>query len=141
MLVWLMARSYRVINKRDLASFMKSWADDAVFIFPGRTPISGRFVGKAAIEAWWRRVFERMEVFHFTPKKVGVSNPFGLTFWNTVFVELEVDARTKDGLSAHVELVSIVRLRRGKVVWARDYFFDPSIEEPIWGRVAEAQAA
>lgn len=141
MLERLVARSYRAINRRDLAAVMRYWADDAVFEFPGRMPISGRFVGKAAIEAWWQRVFDRMATFHLTPRRVAFSNPLALTWANTMFVELEVEAMTKDGLRVRTDLVSVVRFRRGKVVSARDYFFDPTVEEAIWGRREEAHAA
>lgn len=129
----LVARNYRALEERDLAAMMRWWADDAVFVFPGRTTISGTFSGKAAIEAWWRRVLDRMIVFHFTPKHVAFASPFGLTWSNTVLIEQTVDAATVDGLSAHVELVSVLRYRHGKVVHARDYFFDMSEEERIWG--------
>lgn len=135
MLERLVARSYRAMDRRDLGALMRYWADDAVFEFPGRTSISGTFVGKAAIEAWWRRVFDRMVVFHFTPRRVAFANPFGLTWSNTVFIEIVVRAETVDGLKARAELVSVLQYRRGKVVRARDYFLDMSEEERIWGVV------
>ena len=129
----LVARNYQALDKRDLAAVMTWWADDAVFVFPGRTTISGTFSGRAAIEAWWRHVLDRMAVFHFTPKHVAFANPFGLTWSNTVLIEQTVDAETVDGLRAHVELVSVLRYRHGKVVHARDYFSDMTEEERIWG--------
>ena len=45
--------------------------------------------------------------------------------------ELEVDVKTKDGLTAHAQVVSVARLRRGRVVHLRDYFLDPTVEEAI----------
>ena len=138
----LLARTYdRSINCLNLDRTMESWADDAVFEFPGRTPISGRFVGKPAIRAWWKHVFDRASEVRFVPRHVAFSNPFLLTFANTMFTELEVDIKTKDGIEVHAELVSVVQLRRGKAVHIRDYFLDPSVEETIWGRIAEPAAA
>lgn len=64
-----------------------------------------------------------------------------LTFRNTLFAEIEVDITTKDGQHVHAELGSVVELRRGKAIHARDYFLDPTVEEKIWGRVADAEAA
>lgn len=137
-----MARTYdRSVNRLDLDRTMASWADDAVFEFPGRTPISGRFVGKPAIREWWRRVFERASEVRFVPRHVAFSNPLLLTVASTMFVELEVDITTKDGLAVHAELVSVARMRRGKAVYIRDYFLDPSVEEKIWGHVGEASVA
>jgi hypothetical protein len=37
--------------------------------------------------------------------------------------------------------VSVARFRRGKAIYIRDYFLDPSVEEVIWGRREEPQAA
>jgi ketosteroid isomerase-like protein len=138
----LLARTYdRTINRLDLDATMAAWADGAVFEFPGRTPISGRYVGKPAIREWWRTVFARAREVRFVPRRVALANPFLLTFRNTLFAEIEVDITTKDGQHAHAELVSVVELRRGKAIHARDYFLDPTVEEKIWGRLTEAKAA
>ncbi len=107
--------------------------------FPGRTPISGRFVGKPAIEAWWRRFFERMATVHFKPTRVAVANPLALVLGTTtMFAEIEVEVTSKDGIRSRAELVTVTRLRRGKAVFVRDYFLDPTVEEAIWGRVDTA---
>jgi ketosteroid isomerase-like protein len=138
----LLARTYdRTINRLDLERTMATWADDAVFEFPGRTSISGRYEGKAAIREWWRQVFDRAREVRFVPRRVALANPFLLTFRNTLFAELEVDITTKDGKRVHAELVSVVELRRVKAVHVRDYFLDPTVEETIWGRGSEARAA
>jgi uncharacterized protein len=137
----LLARTYdRSINRLDLERTMESWADDAVFEFPGRSTISGRFAGKPAIRAWWQHVFERVREVRFVPRHVAFANPFLLTWANTMFTELEVDITTKDGISVHAELVSVMRFRRGKAVFARDYFLDPSVEETLWGRLGDPRA-
>lgn len=130
----LAARMFRPVNRKDLDGWMRAWADDAVFDFPGDSPISGHFEGKAAIEAWWRRWFDRMAQVRFTPVHVAFANPFGFSVANTVFTQLTVDVTTKDGLTAHADLVNVSRVRAGKIVEARDYFFDPSVEEAVWGR-------
>ncbi len=134
MLERIVARNFEALNRKDLAAAMRGWADDAVFEFPGRSTISGRFVGKPAIEAWWRRWFERMADVRFVVRCVAFANPFTLTLANTVFVEWAADVTTVDGISVHANAVSVMRLRRGKVVFARDYFLDPAIEDAVWGR-------
>jgi len=133
MLERMMARNFRAMNRRDLAGTMRGWAEDGVFEFPGHSTISGRFVGKPAIEAWWRRWFDRMASVRFVVKRVALANPFTLTVANTVFIEWVADVTTVDGMSAHAEAVTMLRLRRGKVVFARDYFLDPTIEDVVWG--------
>jgi ketosteroid isomerase-like protein len=141
MLEGLVQRNYEALNRRDLSAIMGWWADDAVFEFPGRTPVSGRFVGKPAIEAWWRRWVERYASVHFTVKHVAIGNPLGLTIANTLFVEWDVEVTTTDGISLQASAVSFTSMRHGKVIYARDYFFDPTALERIWGRVDEAPAA
>ncbi len=133
MLERMMDRNFQALNRRDLAAQMRGWAEDAVFEFPGHSAISGRFVGKPAIEAWWRNWFERMATVHFVVRRVALANPFTFTIANTMFVEWVADVTTVDGISAHAEAVSVMRIRRGKVVFARDYFLDPTIEETVWG--------
>jgi ketosteroid isomerase-like protein len=107
----------------------------------GCAPVSGlgfgHFEGKVAIEVWWRRCFDRMAEIRFTPVHVAFANPFGFSVANTVFTQLAVDMTTKDGLTAHADVVNVSRLRGGKIVEARDYLFDPAVEAPIWGRVGD----
>jgi hypothetical protein len=33
--------------------FLKDWRDDAVFIYPGATPVSGEHKGKGSVRRWW----------------------------------------------------------------------------------------
>ena len=133
MLERMVSRNFEALNRKDLGATMGAWADDAVFEFPGHSSISGRFVGKAAIETWWRRWFARMETVHFAVRHVALANPLALTFANTVFIEWVADVTTVDGLPAHAEAVTVMRMRRGKVVAARDYFLDPGVEDAVWG--------
>jgi len=137
----LVQRKYDALNRRDLTAIMDWFADDAVFEFPGKSPVSGRFVGKPAIEAWWRRWVERYASVHFTVKHVAFGNPLALNIANTLFVLWDVEVTTKDGISAQASAVSFAKLRRGKAIYACDYFFDPTVLEPIWGRVDEQPAA
>jgi hypothetical protein len=78
-----------------------------------------------------------MAEVRFTPVHVAFANPFGFSVANTVFTQLTVDVTTKDGITAHADLVNVSQVRGGKIVAARDYFFDPSVEEAVWGRVAD----
>jgi ketosteroid isomerase-like protein len=137
----IVARSFEALNQRDLGRIMRQWADNAIFEFPGHTPVSGRFVGKPAIEAWWTRWVDHMASVHFDVKTVGLANPFTLTLRNTCFVEWHAEVTTKDGISMSADAVSVLRVRRGKVVYACDYFFDPTVLDAVWGRTPDAVAA
>jgi ketosteroid isomerase-like protein len=49
-------QAFAALRRKDLSAAMKGWADDGVFELPGRSPMSGRYEGKAAIRAFWHRV-------------------------------------------------------------------------------------
>ena len=107
MLERMVARNFGALNRKDLTAHMRGWAEDAVFEFPGHSTISGRFVGKPAIEAWWRRWFARMDTVRFVVRRVALANPFMLNLANTVFVEWVADVTTVDGIAAHAEAVEL----------------------------------
>jgi ketosteroid isomerase-like protein len=74
-----------------------------------------------------------MATVHFAVRRVALADPFTFSIANTMFVEWTADVTTVDGMSAHADAVTVMRIRRGKVVFARDYFLDPTIEEVVWG--------
>jgi ketosteroid isomerase-like protein len=136
----MVARTYEALERKDLDAVMSYWAEDSTWEYPGRTPMSGRFVGKPAIRAWWERWLARMASVHFTVKHAALGNPLRLGTANTLFVEWEADITTSDGLSARPAGVTVITIRHGKTVHARDYFLDPTLLERVWG-TAPARAA
>jgi ketosteroid isomerase-like protein len=131
---------FDAVNRKDLAAVMKGWAEDGVLEFPGRSSLSGRYEGKVAIEAFFRRWFERMSSIRVTVKHVAFTNPIALDLANTMYVEFDTDQVTTDGLSFHTEVVGVYRLRRRKLVSYREYLFDPDLALAVWGP-ASASAA
>jgi ketosteroid isomerase-like protein len=135
MLEGLVQRQFETLNRRDLNGIMATFRDDAVFEFPGRSTVSGRFVGKDAIRAWWRRWVEHYASVHFTVRHVGiVSLRPGA---NVLLVAWDVDVTTVDGIRGQTSGVSLLRQRGGKIALSRDYFFDPEILDAFWGRAAD----
>lgn len=126
-------RTFDAVNRRDLAAVMKGWAEDGVLEFPGRSSLGGRYEGKAAIETFFRRWFERMASIRVTVRHVAFANPIALHYTNTMYVEFETDQVTSDGLSFHTEVVGVYRLRRRKLVYYREYLFDPDLALAVWG--------
>lgn len=53
-------RSFEATSRKDLPAVMSLWAEDGVLESPGRSSRGGRYEGKAAIEGFFRRWFERM---------------------------------------------------------------------------------
>ena len=70
-------RAMAPMSRKDLAATMRSFADDAVFELAGHTELSGRYVGKAAIEGLFRRIFDGLEVIRFRVRHVALANPIG----------------------------------------------------------------
>ena len=126
-------RTYDAINRQDVHGIMKAWADDAVFELTGRSRISGRYEGKAAIEGFFRHLFARMERIHITVQHVGFANPLGFSYRNTMYVEFEADETTREGQSVHAEVIGVFRIRRGKTVLLRELWLDQSLLEQVWG--------
>lgn len=136
-------QGFAMMNRKDLVWLMRGWAKDAVLEFPGKTPISGRYEGKPAVEAFFRRMFDRMATIHFTVRRIVVAHPFALGLTNTVLIEWAADEVSHDGISIHVEGVTVSDVRRGRNVASREYIFDPDLLERMWGRreIAEATPA
>ena len=124
------------MSRKDLAAVMRSWADDGVLEFTGHTPISGRYEGKPAVAEFFRTVFAGVESIRITVKHVAFANPVGLNYSNTVYVESEVDATSREGVTIHDERIAVIKYRHGKVVALREWAFDPTIVEAMWGRAA-----
>ena len=131
-------RAAEAMNRKDLAAVLRPWADDGVFEMAGHTTRSGRYEGKAAIEAFFRRIFERLEVIKFTVRRVGLANPVGFTYNNTIFIEMEVEEVSTDGATLHTLSLGVYEWRRGKLVGVREWHFDPTAYESIWGRAESA---
>lgn len=125
-------RAMDAVSRKDLAAVMRGWADDGVLEFPGDSPLSGRYQGKQAIEGFFRRWFERMETIRLTVKHVGFASPT-LTYRGTAFIEFDTDQKTKDGYEFHTEVVGVYRYRGGKLTSYREFLFDPSQIETVWG--------
>ena len=132
---------FEAVNRKDLAAVMKGWAEDGVLEFPGRSSLGGRYEGRVAIEAFFRRWFERMASIRLTVRHVAFANPIALDYTNTMYVEFDTEQVTTEGLSFHTEVVGVYRLRRRKLMYYREYLFDPDWALTVWGPAGTAPAA
>ena len=135
-----MAKAFEAMEHKDLEAVMRGFADEAVFEFPGHTPISGLHEGKPAVEAFFQALFDRLDRWHFTILHVGMANPIGLNRNNTLFIEYEVDETSTGGLTAHNRGITVMEFQHGKVVAARDFFFDSTVPDRLFAG-PEASAA
>lgn len=134
-------RIFAAMRRKDWQAVCRDASEDAVFEFPGESAISGRHEGRQAIEAFWRRVLDRMQTFNIRPKRIALAHPYAFGATNTAFVEWVVDEVTRDGITIHLEGVAVIEIRRGKLVFARDYMFDPSPLDRVWGHREAVPAA
>jgi ketosteroid isomerase-like protein len=128
-------RAMSALERRDLAAIMDSWADDGVFELAGHTPISGRYEGREAVEGMFRRLFAGTTELRATVRHVALANPLGLTRNNSIYVEYGVDETGTNGATVHDERIAVYTYRQGKLVMVREWAFDPTLIEQVWGRV------
>lgn len=138
---WQLLRVFAAMRRKDLQAVCGAMSDDAVFEFPGRSTLSGRYEGREAVEGFWRRAFERYQTFNIRPIRIALVHPYAFGATNIGLVEWVLDGVTHDGITPHFEGVAVVEVRRGKMVHGRDYFFDPWLLEPVWGRREEHTSA
>ena len=132
------ARGVEAANRKDVDAVMRYWADEGVLVLCGRSAVSGRYEGKAAIRSFFERLFDGLTEIEFTVRHVGFTNPVALTYRNTIFIEFHIHETNKTGTSIDTDAVAVLEVRRGKTVSHREFWFDPTAMEAIWGSSASA---
>jgi ketosteroid isomerase-like protein len=126
--------SFDALNRHDLPRFLSGWRDDGVFIYPGEVPESGSFQGKSAVEAWFRRFFEQFPKIRFEIREICFRNGFDLTGNNVAAVHWDLQLTNREGRTGKNSGVTVVTIRGGKVLAAKDYLFDTGEEyRGMWG--------
>ncbi len=118
------ANAFQSLNQHDLSTFMSNWRDDGVFIYPGEIPESATFQGKEAVEAWFRRFFEQFPRIQFDIQDICVRNIFALTGTNVVSVHWNIQLTNKEGREGQNSGVTVITIKGGKVIQAKDFIFD-----------------
>ena len=127
-------RAMEPMCRKDIEATMRAFADDAIFELAGHTELSGRYVGREAIEGLFRRIFDGLETIRFRVRHVALTNPLGFTYTNTIFVESEVEETSRDGVTIVDQRIAVYEYRHGKVVSIREWPFYPTVIEAIWPR-------
>lgn len=113
--------AFDALNKGNLKKFLKAWNNNGIFIYPGKVKAGGKFVGKPEIEKWFEEFIEQFPYRKFKVKHVGVDNIFDMTGNNTLFAHLDLELTNKDGFKAANSAVTVIQLKRGKVIYAEDF--------------------
>ncbi|MBT8351627.1 MAG: nuclear transport factor 2 family protein [Deltaproteobacteria bacterium] len=120
--------SYDLLNNRDIKRFLANWHDDATWVYPGNLYVSGEFKGKQAIEGWFQKMLDQFSTINITPKNVCVKNILDFVGTNVVTVEWDEKNITKRGNRAQLYGVTVITLKFGKAVHAREYIFNTDEE-------------
>ena len=115
---------YARLNAHDLDGFMRGFADDAVFDFPGQTDASGQHVGMAAVRIFFQTMLDNHPEIRFTVRHIAVENIFAMTGTNTLLVEWDLDYTNRARRTFHNSGITSGSARGGKIVRLRDYLFD-----------------
>ena len=119
-----LANAFEALNQHDLTTFMSAWRDDGVFNYPGEIPASGTFQGKHAVEGWFQTFFNQFPRIQFDVQGICVRNIFALTGTNVVGVHWNIQLTNREGRVGQNSGVTVVTIKGGKVVLAKDFIFD-----------------
>jgi len=125
--------AFAALNRRDLPGFFSGWAEDATFFYPGNISASGKMEGKKVIEEWFRKYLDQFPKLNFTLKSVSVQNIFAFGGTNTVAVEWDMNLTNREGKDFQYSGVTVINIKKGKVVLVRDFIFDTEVLKKAWG--------
>ena len=129
------ARSgFDALNRRDLDAFLANWGEAATYIYPGNLSVSGEFEGKEAIKEWCQKFMEQFPQVIFDIKNICVQKIFSIDFsTNVVTVEWDGSFTNNDGKEFKNSGVTVINIKKGKVVLVRQYIFDAETAKIAWG--------
>ncbi len=127
--------AFDALNDRNLDKFMKGWADQSVWIYPGNLSVSGKFVGKENVKKWFEHFQEQFPQRNFTLKHLGVGNIFAMGGNNVITACWELELTNNTGMKYQNSGVTLLTIKGSKVVQGEDFLFTNSGEEftKMWG--------
>ena len=124
---------FNSLSNHDIDTFLKDWAEDATFIYPGNISVSGEYQGKKAIEDWFKKFMAQFPIINFTIKHLCLQNIFDMIGTNHIAVEWDVILTNKDGKEIQNSRVTTLDLKMGKAILVRDYIFNLEKVKEGWG--------
>jgi ketosteroid isomerase-like protein len=125
--------AFDALNRRDLQTFISGWAEDATFFYPGNVSASGKMEGKKTIQEWFRKYLDQFPKLNFTLKNICVQNIFAFGGTNVVAVESDLNLTNREGKDFQFSGVTVINVKKGKVVLVRDFIFDIVVLKRAWG--------
>lgn len=124
--------AFSYFNDRNMDKFLSLWDDNAIFIYPGNVSVSGTNKGKGAVSAWFNNLMDAGPSVHFSIKSICVDNIFDLIGTNVITVEWDNSVTNRKGINILVSGVSVIRIKKGKILKVCDYIFDPEKLPIAW---------
>lgn len=131
---WSVRRTYDALNARDLDRFLAAWAEEATFTFPGDVSASGTVTGKREVRAWFEDFLARFPHLRLDVREVCVARPWALGATNELAARWEIELTNREGVSNTNSGITLIRVRQGKVVSARDFLAETGDDfRRVWG--------
>ena len=128
-----MRSAFASLNRRDLPAFLANVAEDSTYVVAGNISVSGTIKGKKNIEEWWKKFMEQFPKANFTLKNVCVQNIFALGGTNVAAAEWDVVLTNREGADFQENGVTVVTIKKGRIVLASVYKLDTEIMRRAWG--------
>ena len=124
--------AFSYFNDRDMEKFLSLWDENAIFIYPGHVSVSGTNEGKSTVSAWFNYLMDAGPSVHFSIKNICVDNIFDFIGTNVITVEWDNSVTNRKGINILVSGVSVIRIKKGRIIKVRDYIFDPEKLPIAW---------
>jgi ketosteroid isomerase-like protein len=99
------------------------------------------YIGKQTIREWYERWSYQFPSARFTLKDVAVANIFDFRGDNVIATHWEVDAVNREGLSIQNTGMTLITVKKGKVIRAQEFIFDIGEKfRAAWGDVSALHA-
>jgi ketosteroid isomerase-like protein len=132
-------RSFATQSRMDLEAMSARWSDDVTLEISGPSVLAGRYEGKAEVEEFFRRDWNRLASGHIEAVKIGLARPYAFGLTNTILIQFIADVVSRQGVIGRIEGVSVVDVRRGRTVAIRNHYFDGAVIDRIY-RTPSAEA-
>ena len=111
------------LNRRDIPGFMGAWAEDAEWFYPGTLSVSGRFQGKPAVRGWFDHLMLQFPQLKFSLHSVSIAHLFDVVGENVAAAHWDISVTNRHGYTLGYSGVTMLTIRKGKVVSGSDYLF------------------
>ncbi len=118
-------KTFNALNNHDLDTFISGWHENGTFIYPGDLSVSGTFQGKDTVRGWFENLFRQFPEIQFTLNHICVDRLFDMTGTNTIAAQWDIEVTNRSGIKTQNIGINIIKIRNGKVIEVRDFFFYP----------------